>query len=373
MIASEARIAANRANAQRSKGPVTTEGKERSRANGLKHGMAGRGVVIPEDDLGEIERRVEALEADLNPQSALGVILIRKMALFSVRLERGARQESAALNYRVRHAADDFDEARIDQADRTFDALADDPRGNLRKLRKSPEGVDRLALAWQDLRADLARDGRPTWTASHLEQAANLTGLRVDHARNSRIGALSRAVWGDFEALADGEGSHLEEDARKSWARTKLLDRIDAEVGALEIHRDTLDFEMIELDRSEAGARALFDPSKEATLARRYESEAHRGFFKALKEFRQAEAEFAARAEAEAAAPPPPPEVVAPAESLGSSRDEESPTMGSSRDEESPGYLDLAREFLNRPLEAPVVRSADGRPLRITRPAPTTG
>ena len=372
MIVSEARIAANRANAQRSKGPVTTEGKERSRRNGLKHGMAGQGVVIPEDDHDEVERRVEALEADLNPQSALGVILIRKMALFSVRLERGARQESAALNYRVRHAADDFDEARIDQAERTFDALNDDPRGNLRKLRKSPEGVDRLVLAWQDLRADLARDGRPTWTASHLEQAANLTGLRGDHARNSRIGALSRAVWGDFEALADGEGGSLEEDARKSWARTKLIDRIDAEIGALEIHRDTLDFDLIELDRSEAGARVLFDPSKEATLARRYDSEAHRGFFKALKEFRQAEAEFAARAEAEADAPPPPSEVVAPP-TMGSSRAEEPPTMGSSRAEESPTYLDLAHEFLSRPMEAPVVRSADGRPLRITRPAPTTG
>ena len=372
MIVSEARIAANRANAQRSKGPVTTQGKERSRANGLKHGMAGQGVVIPEDDLGEVERRIEALEADLNPQSALGVLLIRKLALFSVRLERGARHESAALNYRVRHAADDFDEARIDQAERLFDALDDDPRGHLRKLRKSPEGVDRLVLGWQDLRADLARDGRPTWTASHLEQAANLTGLRVDHARNSRIGALSRAVWGDFEALADGEGGHLEEDARKSWARAKLIDRIDAEIGALEIHRDTLDFDLIELDRSEAGARVLFDPSKEATLARRYDSEAHRGFFKALKEFRQAEAEFAARAEAEAAAPPPPPEVVAPP-SMGSSRAEEPPSMGSSRDKESPGYLDLAHEFLSRPMEAPVVRSADGRPLRITRPAPTTG
>ena len=287
-------------------------------------------------------------------------------------MERGARHESAARNYRVRHAADDFDEARIDQADRTFDALADDPRGNLRKLRKSPEGVDRLVLAWQGLRADLARDGRPTWTASHLEQAAHLTGLRVDHARNSRIGALSRAVWGDFAGLADHEGGPLEEDARKAWARAKLIDRIDAEVGALEIHRDTLDFEMIELDRSEAGARALFDPSKEATLARRYESEAHRGFFKALKEFRQAEAEFAARAEAEADAPPPPSEVVEPP-TMGSSRAEEPPTMGSSRAEESPTYLDLAHEFLGRPMEAPVVRSADGRPLRITRPAPTGG
>ncbi len=38
---------------------------------------------------------------------------------------------------------------------------------------------------------------------------------------------------------------------------------------------------------------ALFDSSRDASLARRYESEASRRFFKSLKEFRQAEAEFA--------------------------------------------------------------------------------
>ena len=36
----------------------------------------------------------------------------------------------------------------------------------------------------------------------------------------------------------------------------------------------------------DAQRRALFDPSKEATLARRYEQAAERGFFKALKELR---------------------------------------------------------------------------------------
>ncbi len=39
--------------------------------------------------------------------------------------------------------------------------------------------------------------------------------------------------------------------------------------------------------RSEAARRAMFDPSKEATLARKYEAAAERGFFKALKELRQ--------------------------------------------------------------------------------------
>jgi hypothetical protein len=39
--------------------------------------------------------------------------------------------------------------------------------------------------------------------------------------------------------------------------------------------------------RSEAVRRAMFDPSKEATLARRYECAAERAFFRCLKELRQ--------------------------------------------------------------------------------------
>ena len=321
MPSSEARIAANRANSIKSCGPRTTGGKERSRRNGLKHGLTGVGVVLPEGDVDEVERRTEALHADLDPQSPLGEILVRQMATLSVRMERGARQETAALATRIRHAAEEFDEARLDEAERLFEGIADDPRGHLRKLRKSPEGVDRLVLAWGELRADLTRSPKPLWTASHVEKAANLSGLRIDDAKGSRIMVLSQAIWGDFGALADHEGAGLRDDARAAWARGRLVERIDAEVAGLEAHRETLDLELIELDRLEAGERSLFDPSREATLARRYEAEAQRGFFKALKEFRQVEAEAAARpapgSEAEPAraggslassweAPPPP-------------------------------------------------------------------
>jgi hypothetical protein len=51
--------------------------------------------------------------------------------------------------------------------------------------------------------------------------------------------------------------------------------------------------------RAEAVKRAMFDPSKEATLARRYEAAAERGFYRALRELRQIEkAAKAAREEA---------------------------------------------------------------------------
>ncbi len=116
-----------------------------------------------------------------------------------------------------------------------------------------------------------------------------MTGIRDDYAPTSWIGALSRALWGDFQLLGHGDGGDLDKEDRQIWSRDRLIERIDAEIAELEELSQTFDFALIAQDRAEAGARALFDPSKDATLARRYESEAQRGFFKTLKEFRQAE------------------------------------------------------------------------------------
>jgi hypothetical protein len=294
MPTSEARINANRKNALSSTGPKTIEGKAISRGNALKHGMTGAGIVLGAADSGEVERRNEALQAELAPQSTLGEILVRQLAMLSVRMERSGKQEIASVASRVRHAEDDFDQGRLDEADRLLDLLGEEPRIHLRKLKNSPEGVERLMVAWEDLRADLIREPRPIWTAWHRERAENLTGHRIDEASGSRIGVLSNAIWGDFAGLEE-VGEEVEDDSRKVWARSQMVERIDSEISALVEHFETLDFEMIEIDRAEAPGRALFDPSREAALARRYEAEATRGFFKALKELRQVEAEAADR------------------------------------------------------------------------------
>ena len=367
-MTSEARIAANRANSLKSTGPTTTAGRERSRRNGLKHGLTGQGVVMPEQDADEVGRRVEALEADLDPQSPLGQILVRQIAALSVKMERGTRQESAALASRVRHAAEEFDVARIEEVERLFEGIAADPRGHVRKLRRSPEGVDRLIAAWRELRDALTRGPRPAWTPSHHEKAANLAGLRGDDANHSRVGVLSRAVRADFAGLASHEGGGLDHDARRDWARARLVERIDEEVAELQAHRESLDLDAIELDRLEAGDRALFDPSREATLARRYESEARRGFFKALKEFRQAEAEAAERVEAESApapvSPPAPrPEIAGPRDRLASCWEGPSPMLSDPR----PAFEEAAATP-GRTIRGPV-----GPPSRTGRPVAACG
>ena len=295
MPTSEARINANRINAQMSTGPRTTEGKERSRANGLKHGLTGAGIVLLEEDASEVELRAKALMAELDPRSTLGKILVGQLATLSVRMERGAKREEEALAGRVRHATEAFDHDRVDHVEFLFDTIADDPRGHLIELRRSPEGVDRLIEGWQELRGVLTRSSFDhDWDAPHQAMLGHLVGQRPDQAKGSRNDSLSMAVRYKPVTITDPDWTPLGIRERRAWARDRLVERIDLEIAGLEEHRRTLDIGAIELDRLGAADMALFDTSRDGTLARRYESEARRGFFKSLKELQKAEAEVKA-------------------------------------------------------------------------------
>ncbi len=108
MPSSEARIAANRRNSQRSTGPKTPEGKEQSRRNALKHGLTGAGVVLPEADAAEVERKAAAYAQELNATGEIGRDLARRAALNMVRMDRAADQQTAALSERVRQVEAEF-------------------------------------------------------------------------------------------------------------------------------------------------------------------------------------------------------------------------------------------------------------------------
>ena len=301
---SEARINSNRLNALKSTGPKTPEGKENSRRNGLKHGLTGAGIVVAEEDAPEVDRRAGALMAELDPKSTLGKVLVGQIATLSVRMERGAKREEEALAGRVRHATESFDHGRVDGVEYLFDALADDPRRCVRLLRRSTEGVDRLLEAWSELGDLLTRSEiSEGWDTAHQSTAAHLLGLREDQARGSLVDRLSMAVRGEG-SLADPSWVALDDRARRDYARDRLVDLIAAEIAGLEDHRESLDLEAIALDREGAADLALFDDSPEAARARRYEAEARRGFFKALEQLRQAEAEAAERAARQAESMP---------------------------------------------------------------------
>ena len=290
MPCSPAQLAANRANAQLSSGPRTEEGKAASRANGLKHGLTGQGVVIPPDDLAEVARRSEALEAEMRPSSEMARILVRRAAALSVRLERSVRQEFASVAQRSRNAGVAFDDARLSEVERLLSWITAEPATYARRLRQTPEGVEALIRALLDLKADLVDPDTRLWHYGHYERFENLMGRRTSDFPTSPAKGPSWAGWGDFQHLAPEEGAGLPDRERKQWGRDRVAEMIDEELARLRSLRESFDPEAIGRDRLEAADRALFDPSKEATLARKYEAATERSLFRTLREAREAEA-----------------------------------------------------------------------------------
>ncbi len=68
-MSTPAQLAANRANAQRSTGPRSVEGKSVSRFNALKHGADAASPVIPGEDPAEYETLVSEYQNHFQPQT----------------------------------------------------------------------------------------------------------------------------------------------------------------------------------------------------------------------------------------------------------------------------------------------------------------
>lgn len=94
---SEKKLAANRANAQKSTGPRTDAGKAVSRRNAAKHFMTGDGIVLPAEMDDQIEREIAAVAARLAPVDDYDWRLVREAAVAGVRFDRVAQIQEANL------------------------------------------------------------------------------------------------------------------------------------------------------------------------------------------------------------------------------------------------------------------------------------
>jgi hypothetical protein len=173
MPASEAQIIANRRNSARSTGPTTERGKNRSRANALKHGLTGAGVVLPNEDAAEVERMFQGLEAQFRPSGEAGGVLARRLATCAVRMERAVLQESAALRVRVLDAQAEAEANGDDPAEAGLRAMFD-PSKEATLARKYEAAAERgFFRALKELR-QIAREakGSDVPSAAAAEAAA---------------------------------------------------------------------------------------------------------------------------------------------------------------------------------------------------------
>jgi hypothetical protein len=87
-MTTEARIIANRLNAQKSTGPQTPQGKAVVSQNALKHGLSARHDVITSESQADFDLHRDALLAELHPIGPMESILADRIVSLSWRLKR---------------------------------------------------------------------------------------------------------------------------------------------------------------------------------------------------------------------------------------------------------------------------------------------
>jgi hypothetical protein len=96
-------IEANRRNARLSTGPVTEEGKRRSRQNAVRHGLTAETVIDALEDAEDYAAFEMAVTADYDAQSAVERELVLRLASLLWRLRRATAIESGLFKIQAKH------------------------------------------------------------------------------------------------------------------------------------------------------------------------------------------------------------------------------------------------------------------------------
>jgi hypothetical protein len=87
-------IEANRRNARKSTGPITQEGKQRSRCNAVRHGLTAETVIGALEDAEDYQAFEATIIADYDAQSAVERELVLRLASLLWRLRRATTMET---------------------------------------------------------------------------------------------------------------------------------------------------------------------------------------------------------------------------------------------------------------------------------------
>jgi hypothetical protein len=87
-------IEANRRNAFKSTGPITPEGKQRSRCNAVRHGLTAETVIGSLENSEDYEGFEAAVISDYNPESSVERELVLRLASVLWRLRRSTSIET---------------------------------------------------------------------------------------------------------------------------------------------------------------------------------------------------------------------------------------------------------------------------------------
>ncbi len=316
----------------RATGPKTLAGKTKSRANAVKHGLRCQ-VVEPPQDREAIAERVAAWTEALQPADPVAAWLVARAAAQSVRLDRCRERENLALEENTAKAERDWFRRQRARARRLGHQLDTDPERFHAHLSRFALGCDWLIARLDDLARDLAIPGG-YWSTEEFVRALALLGLEArrcgpDHPAVAPLWRLTLTAQSHpdpaaVDALLGTDTRALDEPARGAAQRVQLGDReparqallafVRTEQNRLTVLRFDLwcDHDRLALAAACAHART-FDPSPEASHARRYEASHALDLHRTLTALHRHRREAAHANPEPAPAPLPPPPLPTPA------------------------------------------------------------
>jgi hypothetical protein len=277
-MTSTARVEANRKNAQKSTGPRTLAGKERSKMNGLKHGLRAEEAVLPTESRAEFDDHMADWDADWRPRSVTRRFFVERAGLSAWRLKRCVRVETDRLSDRATKALAKWDKGRRLRCDQLVAQIPGAPIEAVTELEKTRDGVLRLISLWDAL-LDSARD-RTGWDDPEGHHEMFLALRSADPGLDSQEDAdVAAASWRllmtsrpDLAAAhaSEGEASRPYDVMMSSMVRLQI-----ARMGQLRLDR-LGDVRGSLPDDDEARARyaetQAFKPRREDAPFQRYEA-----------------------------------------------------------------------------------------------------
>ena len=102
-----------------STGPRTEQGKNISRYNGTKHGLAGQRLIMADDELEDFQKMNRAFHHDLAPEGATEISLVETIVFANWQLARARAYENNLLTEGARRFTDPSDPTRDFEAEHT--------------------------------------------------------------------------------------------------------------------------------------------------------------------------------------------------------------------------------------------------------------
>jgi hypothetical protein len=175
MPVSERKAEANRKNAQKSTGPRTEAGKERARANALKHGLSNDGIVTTLAEAVAVADRMEEWRPEYQLDSPRKECAFEELVSNSIRIERCKEEIHRIQEFDKQRASQVWDIDHRAEVVLLGDKLGRKPEVVAPQLLKSKHGCEWLLEQWDRLGAVLETGGE--WNDEQAHRALDLCGV----------------------------------------------------------------------------------------------------------------------------------------------------------------------------------------------------